>query len=179
MKGFHSMENFVERPLETFNRVVILRGTKLIKLKGTSLMENVGIYSPPRKTPPVTGDISDHFHSTLTRDDLEVTQSAQDKLFEIVSQSDEAVSAIRIYIGGGGCSGLSYGMTFSDQKTDFDTVLSFEGFNIYVDVVALNYLRGAQIDYIQETGRERFVFNNVFAQTGGTGACGGCGSAGG
>ena len=141
-------------------------------------MENVGIYTPPQKHKPIIFDnISDHFHVNLTDEDLEVTQSAQDKLSEIISQSDEDVSGIRIYIGGGGCGGLSYGMTFTDQKTDFDTVLTFDGFIIYVDVVALNYLRGAQIDYIQETGRERFVFNNVFAHTGGTGACGGCGSA--
>lgn len=142
-------------------------------------MDNVGIYKPPQASNPVVGEVSDRFHVSLSNKDLEVTQSAQDKLYEIISQSDEDVSAIRIYIGGGGCGGLSYGMTFTDQKSDFDTVLSFEGFNIYVDVVALNYLRGAQIDYIQETGRERFVFNNVFAETGGTGACGGCGAAGG
>ena len=72
---------------------------------------------------------------------------------------------------------MSYGMTFTDQQTDFDTIQAFDGFKLYVDVVALNYLRGAQIDYIQEAGRERFVFNNVFAETGGTGACGGCGAA--
>ena len=142
-------------------------------------MENVGIYKPPVKNRPVVREFSDKFHVSLKTEDLEVTQPAQDKLYEIVSQSDEEVSAIRIYVGGGGCGGMSYGMTFTDQKTDFDTVLTFEGFSVYVDVVALNYLRGAQIDYIQEVGRERFVFNNVFAETGGTGACGGCGSAGG
>jgi len=142
-------------------------------------MDNVGIYNPPKKNNPVVGEVSDKFHVDLTNDDLEVTQSAQEKLYEIISQSDEDVSAIRIYIGGGGCGGLSYGMTFTDEKSDFDTVHTFEGFSIYVDVVALNYLRGAQIDYIQEVGRERFVFNNVFAETGGTGACGGCGAAGG
>jgi len=141
-------------------------------------MENVGIYKPPVKTKPIVGEYSDKFHVNLKTEDLEVTQSAQDKLHEIVSQSDEDISAIRIYVGGGGCGGMSYGMTFTDQKTDFDTVLTFEGFNVYVDVVALNYLRGAQIDYIQEVGRERFVFNNVFAETGGSGACGGCGGAG-
>ncbi len=142
-------------------------------------MENVGIYKPPQKNNAIVDEVSDRFHINLSNDDLEVTQSAQEKLYEIISQSDEDVSAIRIYIGGGGCGGLSYGMTFTDQKSDFDTMLSFEGFSIYVDVVALNYLRGAQIDYIQETGRERFVFNNVFAETGGTGACGGCSAAGG
>jgi iron-sulfur cluster insertion protein len=142
-------------------------------------MENVGIYTPPKKNEAVIGDVSDSFVVNLSNDDLEVTQSAQEKLLEIVSQSDEDVSAIRIYVGGGGCGGMSYGMTFTDQQTDFDTVQQFDGFKLYVDVVALNYLRGAQIDYIQEVGRERFVFNNVFAETGGSGTCGGCGAAGG
>ncbi len=140
-------------------------------------MENVGIYSPPMKNDAVVGRISDTFEVALSHEDLEVTQSAQDKLNEIISQSEDDVSAIRIYIGGGGCSGMTYGMTFTDQQTDYDTVLSFDGFKVFVDVVALNYLRGAQIDYIQEAGRERFVFNNVFAATGGSGTCGGCGAA--
>jgi iron-sulfur cluster insertion protein len=142
-------------------------------------MENVGIYTPPSKNKPVIAGMAmsgEQFQVNLTVEDLEVTQSAQDKLKEIVTQSEDEVSAIRIYIGGGGCSGMTYGMTFTDQQTDFDTVLAFDGFKVFVDVVALNYLRGAQIDYIQEEGRERFVFNNVFAETGGTGSCGGCGS---
>ena len=142
-------------------------------------MENVGIYTPPQAVKTVSGPSSSSFQPSLTQSDLEVTQSAQDKLFEIVSQTDEDVSAIRIYISGGGCGGLSYGMTFTDDKSDFDTILQFDGFKVLVDVVALNYLKGAQIDYIQEVGRERFVFNNVFAETGGSGTCGGCGSAGG
>ena len=142
-------------------------------------MENVGIYRPPQKAKPVAGDGSGVFQPSLTVNDLEVTQAAQDKLHEIVSQTDEDVSAIRIYISGGGCGGMSYGMTFTDESSDFDTVLQFDGFKILVDVVALNYLRGAQIDYVQEVGRERFVFNNVFAETGGSGVCGGCGAAGG
>lgn len=143
-------------------------------------MENVGIYTPPQPAKPsVTGSGSAVFEPSLTLEDLEVTQPAQDKLNEIISQTDEDVSAIRIYISGGGCGGMSYGMTFTDEQGDFDTILQFDGFKILVDVVALNYLKGAQIDYIQEVGRERFVFNNVFAETGGSGVCGGCGAAGG
>jgi iron-sulfur cluster insertion protein len=142
-------------------------------------MENVGIYTPPQQAKPAVGGGSDVFQSSLTVNELEVTPSAQDKLHEIVTQTDEDVSSIRIYISGGGCGGMSYGMTFTDEQSDFDTSLQFDGFKILVDVVALNYLKGAQIDYIQEVGRERFVFNNVFAETGGSGVCGGCGAAGG
>ena len=142
-------------------------------------MDNVGIYTPPRQAKAAPTDASSVFEPGLTENELEVTASAQEKLHEIISQTDEDVSAIRIYISGGGCGGLSYGMTFTDEQSDFDTLLQFDGFKILVDVVALNYLKGAQIDYIQEVGRERFVFNNVFAETGGSGVCGGCGAAGG
>lgn len=142
-------------------------------------MDNVGIYSPPKKAEPIPAAGDAMFQPSLTVNELEVTQPAQDKLLEIIEQTDEDVSAIRIYISGGGCGGLAYGMTFTDEQSDFDTLLQFDGFKILVDVVALNYLRGAQIDYIQEVGRERFVFNNVFAETGGSGVCGGCGAAGG
>ncbi|MBT8437246.1 MAG: iron-sulfur cluster assembly accessory protein [Gammaproteobacteria bacterium] len=142
-------------------------------------MENVGIYTPPQQAKPAVDGDSDVFQPGLTVSDLEVTQPAQDKLQEIITQTDEDVSSIRIYISGGGCGGMSYGMTFTDEHSDFDTTLQFDGFKILVDVVALNYLKGAQIDYVQEVGRERFVFNNVFAETGGSGVCGGCGAAGG
>jgi iron-sulfur cluster insertion protein len=144
------------------------------------MMENVGIYTPPEhNSGDAAATASDSFNPQLSNDDLEVTESAQQKLAEIVNQSEDDVEGIRIYVGGGGCGGMSYGMTFTDQSSEFDTVLEFDDFKVFVDVVALNYLRGAQIDYIQEVGRERFVFNNVFAETGGSGSCGGCGSSGG
>jgi len=144
-------------------------------------MENVGVYTPAESQESASNlDVfSDVFIPSLTSEDLEVTASAQNKLADIISQSDDDISAIRIYVGGGGCGGMTYGMTFTDQKSDFDTELEFDGIKVLVDVVALNYLRGAQIDYIEEVGRERFVFNNVFAETGGTGTCGSCGASGG
>ena len=82
-------------------------------------MENVGIYTPPQQARPAVAGGSDVFEASLTQNELEVTQSAQDKLHEIISQTDEDVSAIRIYISGGGCGGLSYGMTFTDEQGRF------------------------------------------------------------
>ncbi len=142
-------------------------------------MENLGVYTPPSKSTVQHEHVEGNFVSVLSKDDLDVTPSAQEKLNEIISASEDDVSGIRIYVGGGGCGGMTYGMTFTDDATEFDTTLNFDSFKVYVDVVALHYLRGAQIDYIQEVGRERFVFNNVFQQTGGSGACGACGSSGG
>ena len=54
----------------------------------------------------------------------------------------------------------------------------FEGFQLVVDAVALNFLRGCEIDYVKEGLNESFVFNNVFESVGGSGMCSGCGGSG-
>ena len=48
---------------------------------------------------------------------------------------------------------------------------------LHVDAVAMQYLRGVEIDYEARAVGASFVFNNVFAATGGSGMCGGCGAA--
>jgi len=116
----------------------------------------------------------------LTETELAVSHSAQSKLAELMRDMDEEeVSAVRVYVSGGGCGGMTYGMTFTDQPTRFDKVLRRDGFNLVVDTVALNYLQGAEIDFVDDPMGARFVFRNVFAKTGGSGTCGTCGAAGG
>jgi len=127
------------------------------------------------------------FTDTLTEKDLDITAPAQEKLYEIMNDGDDIGyhnKAIRIYIFGGGCSGMTYGMRFAEltDQTDKDTVRylkldNSKEFQVFIDIVALEYLRGAQIDYITDAGSERFVFNNVFQQMGSTGSCAGCGGA--
>jgi iron-sulfur cluster insertion protein len=74
---------------------------------------------------------------------------------------------------------MGYGMTFTDTRSEYDCVRNEEGFDIYVDAVALNFLRGVEIDYVERPTGASFVFNNAFAMTGGSGVCGACGAAGG
>jgi len=127
------------------------------------------------------------FTSTLTEKELDITPPAQEKLYEIMNDGDDIGyhnKAIRIYVYGGGCGGMSYGMTFTEleERTVKDTVRHIviddsKEFQVFIDIIALEYLRGAQIDYITNAGQERFVFNNTFLETGGTGGCTGCGGA--
>ncbi len=114
----------------------------------------------------------------LLADEIRVTEPARAKLTEIVSQAAaDGVVGVRVYVSGGGCSGLTYGMVMAESQGDRDAVWQAEGLRIFVDAVALNYLDGAEIDY-SEDGEARFVFRNVFARSGGGGACGGCGGGG-
>lgn len=117
------------------------------------------------------------FNTTIT-DEVNVSPSALEKLVELLS-SEEEVNGVRIFVSGGGCGGMTYGMTFSEAPTEFDSILEKDGLTMYVDSVAMAYLKGVEIDYVEQGMGASFVFRNVFAATGGTGACSACGASGG
>jgi iron-sulfur cluster insertion protein len=74
---------------------------------------------------------------------------------------------------------MSYGMTFTDAITDKDKVLQGDGYKLVVDAFALSYLKGCDIDFVEQGLNASFVFNNVFQAVGGSGGCSACGSSGG
>ena len=119
------------------------------------------------------------FERAIGSREIALTAAASEQLARLFGEvEDDEIEAIRIYVAGGGCAGMTYGMTFTDRQTDFDRVLAGEGFNVYIDAVAMSYLGGAEIDYVTRETGATFVFNNVFQSTGGSGMCGGCGAAG-
>lgn len=119
------------------------------------------------------------FAGVITPEELRITPAAQRKMAELMADVGEEIVGIRIFVSGGGCGGMQYGMTFTDARTEYDSIFQGEGFTVYVDAVALNYLHGTEIDFIEHPAGASFVFRNVFAAVGGSGACGGCGAAGG
>ena len=120
------------------------------------------------------------YTSTLSENDVKVSAVASEQLQRLISDvEDDDIEAVRIYVAGGGCSGMTYGMTFTDRRTEYDRVYEGDGYRVYVDAVALNYLKGVEIDFVTRETGSTFVFNNVFQATGGAGTCGACGMAGG
>ncbi|MCK5480285.1 MAG: iron-sulfur cluster assembly accessory protein [Gammaproteobacteria bacterium] len=120
------------------------------------------------------------FDMELSEAVLALTEAAREKMGELITQAeDDDLKAIRVFVSGGGCGGMGYGMTFTDSQTEYDCVRKEDGFEIYVDAVALNFLRGVEIDYVERPTGASFVFNNAFAMSGGSGTCGACGAAGG
>ena len=129
---------------------------------------------------PATSDTNGGFAMVLEESALALTTAAREKMSELIQQvEDEDLKAIRVFVSGGGCGGMGYGMTFTDSRTDYDCVRNEDGFDLYVDAVAMNFLRGVEIDYVERPTGASFVFNNAFALTGGSGTCGACGAAGG
>lgn len=117
------------------------------------------------------------FNTQLT-DQITVSDEAVKQLLAL-TENEDSVNGVRIFVSGGGCSGMTYGMTFVEQATQFDTTLEKDGLKVHVDAVALGFLEGVEIDYQTEGANASFVFKNVFANSTSGGSCGGCGSSGG
>lgn len=102
---------------------------------------------------------------------VDVTGIASKKMHEILLQEAVAGKGVRIYVEGGGCSGFQYGFAFDEAKdTDFRLPMK-EGFDVLVDTFSMNYLRGAQVDFVDTIEGSGFKISNPNA----TSTCG-CGS---
>ena len=114
---------------------------------------------------------------SLTETALTVSVTAAGKFAELMGQVEDNVAGVRVYATAGGCSGISFGMTFTDRIDENDGVLDGEGFKVIVDDATMGYLRGVEIDFVDRgNGDATFVFNNLQPMGGG---CGTCGSSGG
>ena len=120
------------------------------------------------------------FQTVVNSEMMSITDIAQEKMSELLGQVEEDVAGIRVFVHGGGCSGLSYGMTYAEEMLETDSALGNDECKILVDPVALGYLQGCEIDYREGPTGASFIFNNVFQSVGGSGACGGggCGAGG-
>ncbi len=118
------------------------------------------------------------YNPAIDESELKVSPTAAEQLAGLMNNPDVEAAGIRVFVSGGGCGGMTYGMTYADTITERDKVLEGEGFKVIVDAVALAYLKGCDIDFAQDGLNASFVFNNVFQSVGGSGACGACGAAG-
>jgi iron-sulfur cluster assembly protein len=78
---------------------------------------------------------------------ITLTKTAASQLQHMLEQKDPPVHGLRIFVQGGGCAGLQYGMLYEDKAQEGDTVLEVEGVRLYVDSLSATYLEGVCIDY--------------------------------
>jgi iron-sulfur cluster insertion protein len=111
--------------------------------------------------------------AALADADLTMTETAQSKMSELFETVDDDIQGVRVYAAAGGCSGVSFGMTFTDQINANDGIRDLDTFKIVVDDSSLEYLRGVEIDFVDRgDGAATFVFNNLPQIGGGCGTCG-------
>jgi iron-sulfur cluster assembly accessory protein len=103
-----------------------------------------------------------------------VTESAAQKIRELIDQeTEEQVSVLRIAIQGGGCSGFQYGLMIDEGEGDAttDSVYESNGVKLLVDPISARYLRGAEVDFVDNITGGGFTIKNPNAKS----TCG-CGS---
>lgn len=110
---------------------------------------------------------------------INITDNAAKRVYELVSEEGNANLKLRIYVQGGGCSGLQYGFAFVETPEEMDLPLekaiTVDGEKVIVHFlvcgISLTYLEGATVDYREDVKGSQFVITNPNANT----TCG-CGS---
>ena len=102
---------------------------------------------------------------------LVFTDSAANKVKDLIIEEGNPELKLRVFVTGGGCSGFQYGFTFDEIRNDDDTVMEKEGVMLMIDPMSYQYLVGAEIDYTEGLEGSQFVIRNPNA----TSTCG-CGS---
>jgi len=102
---------------------------------------------------------------------ITLTDSAKSKIKELILEEGNPDIKLRVFVQGGGCSGMQYGFTFDEMANEDDFVLAEDGVEILVDSASGMYLQGATINYRDDLMGSSFVIDNPNAQT----TCG-CGS---
>lgn len=91
---------------------------------------------------------------------LTVTPAAINTIRQLLEQRQIPDYALRVFVSGGGCSGMQYGMAFEENPKDFDTVVAIEGVRLLVDPTSLIYLQGATIDFVDSLMGGGFRIDN-------------------
>ncbi|AWB35178.1 iron-sulfur cluster insertion protein ErpA [Orrella marina] len=99
------------------------------------------------------------------------TDSAAEKVRDLLIDEGNPNLKLRVFVQGGGCSGFQYGFTFDEDVNEDDTALEKHGVQLLVDPMSFQYLVGAEIDYKEDLEGAQFVIRNPNAST----TCG-CGS---
>lgn len=102
---------------------------------------------------------------------LVFTDNAADKVKSLIVEEGNDDLKLRVFVTGGGCSGLQYGFTFDEISNEDDTVMEKNGVKLLIDPMSYQYLIGAEIDYSEGLEGAQFVIKNPNASS----TCG-CGS---
>jgi iron-sulfur cluster assembly protein len=106
---------------------------------------------------------------TTATEFVKISPLAYDEVKKLVAEEDKKGLGLRLSVKGGGCSGLSYDLSFTAEEKG-DNVTEKDDFKVYIDVKSMIYLKGMLLDYEGGLQGKGFVFKNPNA----TSTCG-CG----
>ena len=84
---------------------------------------------------------------------ITLSAAASDAVKNILSERNLEGYGLRVYVAGGGCCGVNFGMALDNNIRDIDTTFNADGVMVVVDEVSIDYLRGATIDFVNDPVR--------------------------
>jgi len=102
---------------------------------------------------------------------MKLDASAVAKLHDLIAEENNPNVKLRVFVQGGGCSGMQYGFTFDEAKNEDDFDFDYDGVKVLVDSMSMTYLQDANIRWSEDIMGSSFVIDNPNAET----TCG-CGS---
>jgi len=104
---------------------------------------------------------------------IHVTETAAEKINELLTEEHKAGAGLRVFVQGGGCSGFQYGLMIDEGEGDAsaDKIFEVNGVRLFVDPISIRYLNGAEVDFVDNNMGGGFTIKNPNARS----TCG-CGS---
>ncbi len=113
--------------------------------------------------PPVYNQREEAPVATMT--DIQISELAATKITEILAEENKHESGLRVFVQGGGCSGFQYGLMIEETPGVGDKVIESNGVKLFVDPISIRYLKGAQVDFVDNIGGGGFTIKNPNARS--------------
>jgi len=93
-------------------------------------------------------------------DTIKLTESAVKMVQDLLRQKNVPDHGLRVFVSGGGCSGMQYGMALEEEPRAYDNVVESNGVRVFVDPTSMMYLSGVTIDYVDSLMGGGFSIEN-------------------
>ena len=91
---------------------------------------------------------------------IKLSDNAANRIKEIMSKADNTAIGVRVGVKSGGCAGMSYMMEYAKEAKKNEEVIEDKGVKVFIDVNAVMYLLGTEMDYKKDKFSSQFVFKN-------------------
>lgn len=98
--------------------------------------------------------------TSVTELAINVSPAAAAKIVALLAEENKPEAGLRVFVQGGGCSGFQYGLMIEDGPGGTDTVIESSGVKLFVDPISVRYLKGAQVDFVDNVAGGGFTIQN-------------------
>ena len=96
----------------------------------------------------------------MSKQIITMTDAAVDRVKTLMAKADDEILGLRIKITSTGCSGHAYDIQYAREAVAGEEVVEQDGAKVFIEPMAIMYILGSEMDYVEDTLQSQFVFNN-------------------